>query len=301
MPPKVKKQKENVKGKQLSESESSDSDNDSDISTEKIDVDFEAYDMIDSDLNGIRNLLHQLFLKANLNITELAELIINQKNIGCIFKPTCVADENEEKTEEPMDIDDDDLDIFGVVSVLDLSNSSVKDLRSSLQSQLKSCADADIRSQMAEVAGPNSHFSLGFILNERLINIPCHIAVPSFESLLKDIKTAKLNFDYFIFLLKLNKRDSSQSGVKSGKRKNKSAQVESDPVIFANPEEEYLMEFTQLWFDYEVSDETDSGLTGNWTSDDSAYKPYRRLLILPANQMENFLGRLKADLAQQTV
>lgn len=34
MPPKVKKQKENVKGKQLNESESSNSDNESDISTE---------------------------------------------------------------------------------------------------------------------------------------------------------------------------------------------------------------------------------------------------------------------------
>lgn len=62
------------------------------------------------------------------------------------------------------------------------------------------------------------------------------------------MKTAKLNFDYFIFLLKLNKRDSSQSGVKSGKRKNKSAQLESDPVIFANPEEEYLMEVSSTIF-----------------------------------------------------
>lgn len=54
----------------------SDHDDNIEIQLQEIQVDFEGRNPIDSDFHGIRQLLNQLFLKADINMSELADYII---------------------------------------------------------------------------------------------------------------------------------------------------------------------------------------------------------------------------------
>lgn len=51
-----------------------------------IQVDFEGRNPVDADFHGIKQLLQQLFLKAHINLSELADLIIGQNYVGSVVK-----------------------------------------------------------------------------------------------------------------------------------------------------------------------------------------------------------------------
>ena len=53
---------------------------------QKIQVEFEGRNPTDEDFHGIKQLLQQLFLKAHINLSELAELIIGQSYVGSVVK-----------------------------------------------------------------------------------------------------------------------------------------------------------------------------------------------------------------------
>jgi hypothetical protein len=53
---------------------------------QKIQVDFEGRSPVDADFHGIKQLLQQLFLKAHINLSELADLIIGQNYVGSVVK-----------------------------------------------------------------------------------------------------------------------------------------------------------------------------------------------------------------------
>lgn len=52
----------------------------------EIQVDFEGQSPIAEDFHGIKSLMHQLFLKAHINLSGLTELIIQQNYIGSILQ-----------------------------------------------------------------------------------------------------------------------------------------------------------------------------------------------------------------------
>jgi protein BCP1 len=53
---------------------------------QKIQVEFEGRSPDDADFHGIKQLLQQLFLKAHVNLSELADLIIRQNYVGSVVK-----------------------------------------------------------------------------------------------------------------------------------------------------------------------------------------------------------------------
>lgn len=54
----------------------------------EVQIEFEGQPPIKADFHGIKNLLHQLFLKAHINLSALADLIIEQNHIGSILRVT---------------------------------------------------------------------------------------------------------------------------------------------------------------------------------------------------------------------
>ncbi|XP_048465142.1 protein BCCIP homolog [Rhincodon typus] len=69
------------------EEESGDSSEESEPEIQQeVQVDFEAHAISDNDHNGIKRLLQQLFLKASINITELANIIIQQNHVGSVIR-----------------------------------------------------------------------------------------------------------------------------------------------------------------------------------------------------------------------
>lgn len=54
--------------------------------SKQIQIDFSAYPPIDEDFNGVKCLLSQLWLKEKINVSELTQLLIDQKHICSILK-----------------------------------------------------------------------------------------------------------------------------------------------------------------------------------------------------------------------
>lgn len=51
-----------------------------------IQVEFEGRNPMTSDFHGIRQLLHQLFLKSDINLSELADIVTGNENTKCAPK-----------------------------------------------------------------------------------------------------------------------------------------------------------------------------------------------------------------------
>ena len=57
----------------------------------EIQVDFEGQSPIPEDFSGIKSLMHQLFLKAHINLSGIADLIIQQSFVGSILRVIHIA------------------------------------------------------------------------------------------------------------------------------------------------------------------------------------------------------------------
>lgn len=84
-----------------------------------IQIEFEGRNPIDSDFHGIKQLLNQLFLKAHLNLSELTDVIISQSYVGSVVKQS-------EPEDDDSDEDEDDVnDVYGITSVINLTEKQV--------------------------------------------------------------------------------------------------------------------------------------------------------------------------------
>lgn len=56
------------------------------ILLQMIDVEFEGRNPESSDFHSVKQLLQQLFLKAQVNLSDMASVLVNQHNIGSVIK-----------------------------------------------------------------------------------------------------------------------------------------------------------------------------------------------------------------------
>lgn len=86
----------------------------------EITVDFEGRSPTDPDFHGIKTLLQQLFLKAHVDLSNLTNLIIEQNYIGSVVKQS-----QDDAASDDEDDDDDINDVFGITTVINISNRQV--------------------------------------------------------------------------------------------------------------------------------------------------------------------------------
>jgi protein BCP1 len=270
------------------------------ITQEKIQVDFEGRSPVDADFHGIKQLLQQLFLKAHVNLSELAELIIRQNYVGSVVKQSEVDAEDSDDDDD----DDDSSDVFGVMSVLNITEKQnlecVQQLRSLLLDLCSEHATDQTNTLIRSLLSDDSQ-SIGLLINERIINIPAQISVPLLESLSKEIKNAcrkkmPYDFTYFILICKLYK---SEKPHRHKKKKQLSGGGGEPEILWSNPEEELINQEADCQFEFCVKDDADSGLSGCWMEDDVEMSPYRRVLLLQANKLDPLIERIKTFLTQQ--
>ena len=84
----------------------------------EIQVDFEGRNPQDPDFHGIKTLLQQLFLKAHIDLSNLTDLIIGQNYVGSVVKQSQDDDECDDE-------DDDVNDVYGITTVVNISNRQV--------------------------------------------------------------------------------------------------------------------------------------------------------------------------------
>ncbi|XP_053979873.1 protein BCCIP homolog [Hylaeus anthracinus] len=262
-----------------------------------IQVDFEGRCPLDPDYHGIKTLLQQLFLKAHIDVGGLTDLIISQNYVGSVVKQSEDLEDTDDEDNE------DNSDVFGITTVINLSNGQnhlcIQQLRDLLR-QLANEHATDATNTMIKHVLENDSEALGLLINERFVNIPARISVPLLESLTSEIKRANskkmpFNFSYYVLICKLYKTEDQKIG-KQLKNKKKS-NMEEPTILWSNPEEEIFAEEATFSFEFSVEKESDSGLSGTWSETDNEMVPYKRILLFEATKLQQIIDKIKVHVS----
>ncbi|XP_048843207.1 protein BCCIP homolog [Brienomyrus brachyistius] len=253
-------------------------DSDEEINEEVI-VDFEAHTISDNDFNGIKKLLQQLFLKANVDVSELTDIIIQQNHIGSVIRQGEVEDSDDE---------DDDDEVFGFISMLNLTERKgvpcVEQVKELLLAQCEKVCPHGVVEELEKTLKDTGK-PVGLLLSERFINVPPQIALPLHKQLQDEIteaqKTNKPSGKYR-YCLMISKTYMAEK--KTGQK---------EELMFCNAEEEFFYEQATTKFNYSVQEEADSCLGGRWSFDDIPMKPFRTVMLIPSDRMVVIMDKLR--------
>ncbi|BFF92999.1 protein BCCIP homolog [Drosophila madeirensis] len=252
---------------------------------EEVQIDFEGRTPVDPDTEGISQLLQRLFLRAQINCNQMADLIIAQNNVGSVI---CQVDDDELESETDDDMVEEGT-VFGITSVVNLSTKKdqpcVSQLRTYLLERAKSYAPEPVLEQLSNLLDIEDPPHLGFLINERFINIPAQICVPLFDNLKMEIdhaksKKMKFHFGTLLLLVKFFRKEA---------KKGKPAEDN-----YTNAEDELLSEKAKFSFEWSVASECDTGMSGHWLEDDAVMTPYRKLLALDAKQFPQLIKDIQS-------
>ncbi|GAB1292813.1 BRCA2 and CDKN1A-interacting protein [Apodemus speciosus] len=302
-------------------------DEDDEIVDEEVNIEFEAYSISDTDYGGIKKLLQQLFLKAPVNTAELANLLIQQNHIGSVIKeipgqtelhrealsqkqnPKTLVYRNTEQddviqnqTDVSEDSDDevDEDEIFGFISLLNLTERKGTQCAEQIKELVLSLCEKNCEQSMVEQLDKllnDTSKPVGFLLSERFINVPPQIALPLHQQLQKELAEAQRTNQpcgKCCFYLLISK--TFVEAGKSSSRKRRDG-LPQEALMFANAEEEFFYEKAILKFSYSVQGESDTCLGGRWSFDDVPMKPFRTVMLIPDDRMSEIMETLKDHLS----
>ncbi|ELU14746.1 hypothetical protein CAPTEDRAFT_21623 [Capitella teleta] len=260
----------------------SDSDDEDMDFQDTVQVDFEARNAEDSDFHGIRKLLQQTFLKANIDLSELTNTIISQNYVGSVLKQPILSDE-----ESDNEVDDDDT--FGIVTALNMTERKdldcIKQLKNYLYTRCAQCGPngKQKKAQLAEILESVEN-QVGFLINERFINIPAQVALPCFESLIKEMEEAckkqmKYDFSHFVVISKTCKLPIAVSS-------------KVDMRTFINAEEELILQESEMSFEFSVKSERDTCISGEWDDEEEALEPFRTVMVFKKDRFPVILEEI---------
>ncbi|XP_012578902.1 PREDICTED: BRCA2 and CDKN1A-interacting protein [Condylura cristata] len=254
---------------------------------QEVNVDFEAYAISANDRDGIRKLLQQLFLKAPVNTAELAELLIQQNHVGSVIKQANASEDSGDETDED--------EVFGFISLFNLTERKGTQCAEQIKELILSCCEKNCGKSVVEQLDQllsDAAKPVGFLLSERLINVPPQVALPMHQQLQKELAEAqKTNrpCGRCAFYLLISKT-FVEAGKHSGK---KGLPQHGGGLLFANAEEEFFYEKAALQFSYSVQDESDTRLGGGWAFDDVPMKPLRTVMLVPSDRMDAVMEKLR--------
>jgi len=264
---------------------SSDADSDTDMESGKeIQVEFEARSPDENDFHGIKRLLQQLFLRNQVvNVSKLAESILAQRHIGSVIKQTIQDADDSDDEEDPNQV-------YGVSTILNLGDKtkdSMSGLRRFLLEQTAKGNDVQVLNYVSNLLDK----SVGFLVSERFINIPAQITVPLLETLVNEMRKARdrnlpYDFSHYFMICKLYKTKNLEVGGRQ--------LPEDQAVIFSNPEEELIVGESELCIDYDVSNESDTDVGGNW-EDGMEMTPWRRIVVFQAEKLDVIIKLIKEN------
>jgi len=251
-------------------------------SKEEIQVEFEARSPEEEDYHGIRRLLQQLFLRNKVvDVSKVAETVLGQRYLGSVIKQSTDEVDEEDGMEDPNEV-------YAVSTVLSLakdqsSKESVAGIRRFILEQTAKGGDRQVLQYVTDLLENNN---VGFLLNERFINIPAQITVPLWETLITEMRKARdrnlpFEFGHYVMICKLYKTKAENNH-------------DHQAVVFSNPEEELIVADSELCIDYDVSGETDNDMGGNW-SDGVEMTPWRRIVVFRADKLEEIIRNVKSN------
>ncbi|XP_072485143.1 BRCA2 and CDKN1A-interacting protein [Notamacropus eugenii] len=263
-------------------------DEEDELVNQEVTVEFEAHSISSDDFDGIKKLLQQLFLKAAVNIAELTSLLIQQSHVGSVIKQTDVPEESDEE-------EDEEDEIFGFISLLNLTESKGTECTEQIKELILSLCEKDMVEQLHKLLNDPTK-PVGLLLSERFINVPPQIALPMHQQLQKELaESHKANQPcgkcYYYLMISKTFREASRNS------RNKGNAPQKEELMFANAEEEFFYEKALLKFSYSVQEESDLALGGRWSFDDLPMKPLRTVMVIPASKMSAVMETMKEYLS----
>ncbi|MBZ3873192.1 BRCA2 and CDKN1A-interacting protein [Sciurus carolinensis] len=281
---------------EYNENSEEEEDEDDEVVDEEVNVEFEAYSISDNDYDKIKKLLQQLFLKAPGNTAELTDLLIQQNHIGMdTFRPS----DNQTNVLEDSDDDVDEDEIFGFISLLNLTERKGSQCAEQIKELVLSFCEKNCEKSVVEQLDKllnDTTKPVGFLLSERFINVPPQISLPMHQQLQKELAEShktnkpcgKYSFDLLI----------SKTFVEAGKPNSKKRRSnQKDELMFANADEEFFYEKAVLKFNYSVQEESDTCLGGRRSFDDTPMKPLLTVMLIPDSKMSEIMDKLKDHLS----
>lgn len=180
--------------------------------------------------------------------------------------------------------------VFGITTAFNLSNKSetgcIKQIRSYINDKSEQYADEAVKSVFRDILADTTK-SIGFLINERFVNIPPQIAVPALENLWKELQRAihknkPYNFDYFLMIIKFHRKVTKHSKYTED--------------IYSNEEEEMVCEEAIGSFEYSVKNEMDAGAEGGVdgiTEIDNRLTPFRKVILFPTSKLPSIINSVK--------
>ncbi|CAH2003314.1 unnamed protein product [Acanthoscelides obtectus] len=207
-------------------------------------------------------------------------MLINQQGIGSVLKQSIDSDDDDDE-DEAMDTGEQE-NVFGITSVVNLeahkATPCIKQFFALLNQMSKQHAPENIANKINEILMSNNR--LGFLVNERFLNVPAKLAAVMLQSLHDEIerrkkKDASYDFNYYIMICKTCKNKE-----------------QGDSEFFVNDEEDIFSQAADVTFAFSVEHEADTGLGGKWKTEDKQVIPYRRILIFKGEKFKGLLDKI---------
>ncbi|OXB62954.1 hypothetical protein ASZ78_014966 [Callipepla squamata] len=202
--------------------------------------------------------------------------------------------EVQEDSSDDDDVDDDE--VFGFISLLNLTERKgtqcAEQIKELILHQCEKSCEQRVVEQLDKLLKDDAK-PVGLLLSERFINVPPQIALPMHQQLQKELKEAQRTnkpcgkCHYYLLISK-----TFTEATKNSKKKEK-RNWQKEELMFANAEEEFFYENALLKFSYSVQEESDTCLGGRWSFDDVPMKPWRTVMVVPADGMNAIMDKLK--------
>lgn len=247
-------------------------------------AEFEAFDPLPEDKEGIKALLKQLFKKEPIELGLLTDYLVENNDLCTVLK----------QLTEDLKVEDDDEDVFSLTTILQLNkkeladNQSIKLIKNFLIRTARESGNKEIVNLLEDKKQKSA-----LILNERFINLPAKVGLLSLKNLMDELKEKKLEFDNFIIICKLLKAKDEKA---FKKHKHKRSKQDENGLIFLNGEDSILTENALSKYEFEIADDdSDLSVTQNW-KDGQAFTPYRKVILLNQAALTRSLEILEKDL-----
>lgn len=259
------------------------------LAEQQVQVNFEIHPPIDDDLDGATTLLRQTLLNF-VDSTGLARYLIGQKELTQIVAIEGPDEENTSEDGEP------DNDIYGLSSVVHLptSDSEEDQLEVDARRELLRFVENKCPKLKEHLNSKDAQAKIGYVVNERYINLPPQLALPQLKALTKYLDDKR--YTHLVFISKILLR-AKQDDTKLPSKKSKSgtSSGQSEPIVFVNPEEEIIFEGAEFYEDIDVSSQCDEN--ASWaTSSDAKYIPHRRIIFVDYKRWQDILKNLVKEL-----
>lgn len=208
---------------------------------------------------------------------------VGQNYIGSVVTQ-CEDDEDEDEDDEMTDSNV----VFGITTAINLNKSDVNcitQLRDLVSQKAKEKATIETYQKFKDIFDNPSN-TIGFLLNERYVNIPPQIAVPLMESLVKEVDRANkkkmpFQFTHYMMMLKFYKMPDNMSKKKS-KASNKSF-----TTVYSNAEEEIFVKNASYEFDFPAQVEEKG------ENENDGVLPFRKVIIFDSVKLPQIIESIK--------